>query len=194
MDDIARLKKQLRLLAIATITLGIATLGLLVAYFAGSKSNQAWPDLTAGKLTVKEVHVVSPDGQVRMILDAHSGTPNLVLLDEKTEVRVVLDASAKLGGTLNILGPEKANKVLISSGFILMGDEMQSNLRLVAPSAGGPSLVVRDENGFSTTVGRTTLKDKQDGTQSLTSAAYIVASSTESSQQYPLLKVAVKPK
>ena len=84
--------------------------------------------------------------------------------------------------------------VTLSSGMIVMGDETRSSLQLIAPSYGGPRLMVRDENGYSTTVGRTALTDTQDGTQSHTSAACIVASSKDSTLRYSLMKAGVTPK
>jgi len=195
MDDITRLKKQVKLLAIATVTLTILTVGLLISSVARSKSNEAWPDVTLGKLTAKEVRIVSPDGRLKMILSTHDNDPNVVLLDETPEVRMLLSATTKLGGSLSLRGPDKANKLVLSSGDILMGDATQSSLLLVAPSDGGPRLVLRDEDGYSTTIGKTGLQNKQDGTRSFTLAASIVASSNDSTVTWPLLKTATaKPK
>jgi hypothetical protein len=193
MDEITRLKKQIKLLVIGLITLGVMTVGLLIWDVAGQKPPEAWPDMTVGKLTVKEVRIVSPDGQAKMILHTTDNAPVLALIDQSTEVRLLLSATAKSGGYLSLVGTDKRNNVYMSSDGILMGDEMQASVRLVAPSDGGPRLLLRDENGYTATIGRTALLDKQNGTQSFTSAASIVGSSKESTVHWPLLN-SIRPK
>jgi hypothetical protein len=191
MDDITRLKKQVKLLTIASTTLGILTMGLLVGV-ARLKSHEAWPDMTVGKLTVKEVRVVSPGGQPKMLLFTHDDDPALALVDEAANTRVLLTGT-KAGWYLAFVGADKTKNLILTGGGLLVGDEAHANLRLVAPSDGGPRMQLRDENGYETIIGRTVLKEKQSGTQSITSAASIVASGQESIVHWPLLEPTVKP-
>jgi hypothetical protein len=191
MDEIIRLKKQMKLLAIATITLGVFTLGLLISTLAGLKSNEAWPDMALGKLTVREIRIVSQDGHTRILLHSDND-PNLAFFDDTGEVRLLLSSSTQ-GGYLSLIGSDKANRMLLTSGNLLMGEENQANVRLVAPSAGGPRLLLKDENDYAITLGRTSLLNQPDGNQIFTSAASIVASSKNSTTHWPLLTPSMKP-
>jgi len=187
MDDITRLKKQVKLLVIVSTTFGILTMGLLVSV-ARLKSHDAWPDMTSGKLTVKELRIVSPDGIPKMLMYTKNNEPVLALIDQATDVRIVLSATTTTGGYLSLVGPDKAHNLNLSNGGMLMGEETQASFRLVAPSNGGPRLVLQDENGYSTTIGKAILLNKQTGTQSITSAASIVGSSKDSTLHWSLLK------
>jgi hypothetical protein len=191
MDEITRLKKQVKLLAIALITLGMLTFGLLINTLAGLKSNEAWPDMALGKLTVKDIRLVSPDGHTKMFLHVNND-PSLALLDDSGELRLLL-GSSKQGGYLNLIGSDKANQLLLTSGHLLMGEQNQANVTIVAPAAGGPLLTLKDENGYSVTLGRTSLLNKPDGNQIFTSAASLVASDKNSTTRWPLLNSSIKP-
>ena len=74
-----------------------------------------------------------------------------------------------------------------------MGDPKQANLNLVAPSAGGPEMLLKDDNGYGLTLGRTDLLNIPTGDLSFTSAASIVATSKNSTVHWPLLKPELAP-
>lgn len=194
MDDMARLKKQIKLLAIGLVALGLLCIDLLVNDIAGRNSTTAWPDARLGKLKVQEVQIVSPDGEPRMIMHARDNSPVLMLMDQTGEIRIMLSAKTDGGGALLFGGPEKANNLFLNTEGLQMGDISKASVSLVSPSGGGPRLVVRDENGYATTLGRTVLLERQSGAQDVTSAASIVGTSKDSTVSWPLLKPPVNPR
>lgn len=190
MDDIARLKKQVKLLTIGLVTLSFVTLVLLLEIPARLKTN-AWPDLTVGKLTAKEVQIVSPSGERMVYLTAEEGGGAIVMRDESDKFTAFIAAIPtgvymRLGG--NSEKTEKNNQLILTNNELLMGNESQPSFRVDAPSIGGPRLLLQDGDGYSTSIGRTPVRNKQDGTQSFTSTASIVGSSKEMTSQWPLLR------
>jgi hypothetical protein len=190
MDEIVHLKKQVKMLSIVVGMLVVAVLTLLIVIPTKFKS-ESWPDLTVGKLTAKQVFVVSPDGHRRVILFADDedggGTLGLTNGNEKSESGVLLHAGTKMAW-MRIDGAERKRPLMITNTQIQMGDDTQPSFRVLGPSAGGPSLMLQDEDGFSVKLGRAALVNRQNGTQTFTSTATIVGGSKESSSQWPLLK------
>jgi hypothetical protein len=187
MDEIVRLKKQVKILTISIITIAIATFRLALSTVAGLRSGEAWPDTTIGKLTVREVRIASPDGTTRAMLRPSENGFNLAFFDDKGELRILLSSSEN-GGYLSISGRNKSGEMLLTNTNLLMGDENKANLALVGPSAGGPRTILKDDNGYGLTLGRTDLLDVTSGDQGLTSAASIVATGKNSTIHWPLLK------
>jgi hypothetical protein len=190
MDDITRLKKQVKLLTIGLITLSVVTLVLLIVLPNRLKAD-SWPDLTVGKLTAKEIQIVSPGGERRIYLTAEEGNGVIAIRDEAGKFTILVTAQPT--GAIIRLGEdsEKGNKndqlLLVNSG-ILLGSESQPRVGVYASSSEGPRLLLQDGDGYSTSIGRTPVINKQDGTTSFTSAASIVGSSKELTSQWPLLR------
>jgi hypothetical protein len=184
--EISRLKKQIKLLAISTITLVIVTVGLLLSAVAGLRSAEAWPDTTLGKVTVRELRIVSADGSPKIAFRTADKGPSLAFFDDKGDVQVILGTSDQ-GGFLSLHGPAKNDQLLLSSGYLNIGDLNAANVTLAGPSVGGPRLILQDANGYTLTLGRTDLLHTTNGDQTVTSAASIVATSKTSTVHWPLL-------
>lgn len=194
MDEMAALKKHVKLLSIGLITMSIVTLLTFLLAIPSRFKPETWPDLTVGKLTAKELRIVSPDGQNRIVLEAGDGDGTAILADREGKARLVFSADSTTGGYVTIRGAEKTNQLILTNATILMGDIAKPSFRVDAPTSGGPRILLQDEDGYSASIGRTLVTNKVDGTRTFTSTASIVGSSRDLTSQWILVRAANTPK
>jgi len=84
---------------------------------------------------------------------------------------------------------EKADNVVIGKGVIQLGDDSGQYIRLAASA---PSIYLRDDQGYSTAIGRWSVSNGADGTRTLTNASTMIGSSKQGVTTWPLVKTNLK--
>jgi hypothetical protein len=181
------LRKKVKLLAIVTSGLFVFVVGLLIeAARRGTSSDSGWPNISAGVLQAKRVVLMTDDGKPAAMLNTVGGSPSLVLLDTKGEIRVLVDVDNNKGH-ITLSGESQEGETRIANGTLVIGDEKSGGVEVEAPPVGGPVVRVFDQSGYSVTVGRSAVINHVDGMVSMTSAASLMGSSKESASTWSLL-------
>jgi hypothetical protein len=186
-SEIASLRKQIRLLAIVLFGACVLLLALLVRELARNPSStMGWPDLSANKLQVKQLVLMTDDGKPAGMLKVGDGSSGLVLLDKKGEVRVLI-TTAENSGQIALTQDGASGTTYVKDGAIVMGNETLGSVLIATPPVGGPIVKVSDSSGYSAALGRSEVVNKADGSETATSAATLVGSSKDLTSTFSLI-------
>ncbi|MGP8253693.1 MAG: hypothetical protein ACLQHF_16815 [Terracidiphilus sp.] len=183
---IASLRKQIRLLAIVLFGACVLLLVLLMREFMSAPSSNGWPDLSANKLQVKQLVLMTGDGKPAGMLNAVDGSSGLVLLDKKGEIRVII-TTAENSGLISLSQEGSPGSTYMRDGAIVMGDDKLGSVLIESPPAREPMIKVSDSSGYAATLGRSVVLNKIDGSQTLTSAASLVGSNNDRATTFSLI-------
>lgn len=186
--EVASLRKQVKLMAIVLFGACFLLLALSIRELASHHPSPTagWQNLSANKLQVKQLVLMTDDGRAAGFLKVIHGSPGLVLLDAKGEICVFLTTAGNSG--LIALSQEGASRATyLKSGEILMGDEKIGGVLIESPPVGQPVVKVFDSSGYSGALGRSAVVNKADGSETVTSAASLVGSSRDSTSALSLI-------
>jgi len=187
MSEVASLRKQVRMLAIVLFGAYVLLLASLSREFvAHPSSDTGWPDLSANKLQVKQVVLMTDDGKPAGLLKVIDGSSGIALLDAKGEVRILL-TTAKNSGIIKLSSEGASVSTYLQNGEIAMGDEKVGGVVVKSSPVGEPVVKLFDSSGYGAALGRSLVVSKVNGTVSETSAASLMGSSKDSASTWTLL-------
>ena len=186
-SELMALRKQVKLLAVATSGLFVVVVGLLIGVARrGTTSDSGWPNISAGVLQAKRIVLMTDDGKPAAMLNTVGGTAALVLLDAKGEIRALIGVENNKGHIM-LSGENQDGETYIANSALVIGNEKSGGVEVEAPPVGGPVVRVFDQSGYSAAVGRSAVINHVDGTVSMTSAASLMGSSKERASAWSLL-------
>lgn len=186
-SEIASLRKQIRLLAIVLFGVCVLLLASLIRDLEGHPSSgTGWPNLSANKLQVKQLVLMTDDGKPAGLLKVIDGSSGIALLDTKGEIRILL-TTAKNSGLIQLSGEGESGSTYLKNGAVMMGDEKTGGVFVQSPPVGEPVVKVYDSSGYGAALGRSLVVNHVDGTVSETSAASLMGSSKDRASTWPLL-------
>jgi hypothetical protein len=133
--------------------------------------------------------IADTDGKLNMMFEHGKEIKSLLnsdglILQNGNSKMLILHVGADMP-IFQMKDAEAEKNIFLSSGILQLGDASKQMVRLTSLE---PSLYVRDENGYSTTIGRTTIQHGGDGSSTTTAGSTIVGASKTSASTWQLIK------
>jgi hypothetical protein len=185
--QIARLKRQIKILSIFTLALVIAAIASTFARLSASKgTNSTWPDVSANVLQARRIVLMTNDGRPAAMLGTTSGSPALVLLDDGGDVRVLLSTEGGKG-LIALSDKDGGPSTYLRNGILIMGNQKAGGVLVEGPPSGAPFVRVFDSGGYAAQLGQSSVTDRANGAIETTSAAALMGSGPDHASAWSLL-------